>query len=344
VEDAAEPYSRLRRGIETVAGIRCRELSMTFVNRTSDFGPLQAGQDGRSDQPRAGVDAAAMIRAESFQELTASITEEDRALWCMMKPRARPSFTEALLDDLKRVQGLIGRVFDSQPTPPFDYGILGSDVAGVFNLGGDLALFVEHIRNGDRAALLDYGRACCDVVHANHTGYGRGLITIGLVEGDALGGGWESAASCDVLVAERRARFGLPEILFNLFPGMGAYSFLSRRVGPMKAEELILSGKVYTAEEMHALGLVDVLAEDGRGREAVRRHIAANRGKRNAHSALFKVRRRVDPVSLSELHDVVEIWVDTALALSEQDLKKMLRIAAAQDRLRDRARSPANAA
>jgi DSF synthase len=222
---------------------------------------------------------------------------------------------------------------------PFDYFVLGSNSPGAFNLGGDLALFVEKIRRGDREAMRQYAYACTEAVFANYTGYVPGLITIGLVEGDALGGGWEAALSCDVLVAERRARFGLPEILFNLFPGMGAYSFLSRRIGQVKAEEVIVSGKTYSAEEMHALGVVDVLAENGDGRRATRAYIAANRAKRNAHSAIYQVRRRVSPVTMAELRDVVDLWVDAAMALNDQDLRKMLRLAAAQDRFRNRATS-----
>ena len=64
---------------------------------------------------------------------------------------------------------------------------------------------------------------------------------------------WSSALSCDMLIAERQAKLGLPEVVFNLFPGMGAYTYLSRRIGSMKAEELIMSGRLYTAEEMLAL-------------------------------------------------------------------------------------------
>ncbi len=320
---------------------------MTFVNRTSDLQVPAADTflpDSTALVPAAPFDASTptpreLVANEVFSDLDVSVTDEDRAFWCMMKPRARPSFTVPLLKDLGQMQALIRRLFGEvapSTARPFDYFILGSNSPGVFNLGGDLELFVAKIRNGDREALRRYGHACSEAGHANYTGYGHGIITIGLIEGDALGGGWESAASCDVLVAERRARFGLPEILFNLFPGMGAYSFLSRRIGPLKAEELIMSGKIYSAEEMHAMGVVDVLAENGQGRQAVRAYIAANRGKRNAHSAIYKVRRRVNPVTVEELRDIVDIWVDAAMSLSEQDMRKMLRIAAAQDRFRDR--------
>ena len=69
------------------------------------------------------------------------------------------------------------------------------------------------------------------ILHRNMLGLGLPLITIALVQGEALGGGFESILSFDVVIAERDARFGLPEAMFGLFPGMGAHSFLSRRLG-----------------------------------------------------------------------------------------------------------------
>ena len=81
-----------------------------------------------------------------------------------------------------------------------------------------------------------------------------------------MGGGFECALSGNVLIAERGAKMGFPEILFNLFPGMGAMTLLGRKIGYSKAEKVILSGKLYTAEEMYELGVVDVLVEPGERR------------------------------------------------------------------------------
>jgi DSF synthase len=153
-----------------------------------------------------------------------------------------------------------------------------------------------------------------------------------LVQGDALGGGFETALSFDVVVAERSAKMGLPEILFNLFPGMGAYSFLSRRMDAMRAEKMIMGGQIFTAEQLHGMGLVDVLAEDGQGEAAVYDYIQKNAHRRNAHMAIYKTRRRVNPISYEELRDVVDIWVDAVFRLTPADLSKMARLTMAQDR------------
>ena len=63
------------------------------------------------------------------------------------------------------------------------------------------------------------------------TNFGLPIVTISLVRGNALGGGFEIALSGDVIIAERSAMMGFPEILFNCFPGMGAFQTLSSRVG-----------------------------------------------------------------------------------------------------------------
>lgn len=285
------------------------------------------------------ITPAAIVAGQRFASLDVRLTEEDRAFWCFMRPRERPSFTRELLTDLAQMQRLIGDLFAAAPKgapAPFDYFVLGSRSDGVFNLGGDLTLFAEKIRRGEREPLRQYAHACVTSGYANHTGYGQGVITIALIQGDALGGGLEAALSCDMLIAERHAKFGLPEIVFNLFPGMGAYTYLSRRIGMMKAEELIMSGRIYTAEEMLALGAIDMVVDTGTGERAVREHIARNRSRQTAQSAIYKVRRRVSPVSLDELRDITDLWVETAMNLTEQDLGKMCRIAAAQDRFRAR--------
>lgn len=208
--------------------------------------------------------------------------------------------------------------------------VLASDAPGAFNLGGDLALFSQLIRAGDREGLLDYARKCIDGVHLLHDGLGGGVRSIALVQGDALGGGMELALACQVIVAEEGTELGLPEVLFGLFPGMGAYSFLSRRVSPQLAERLILEGRILPAEELQRMGVVDVLAPKGEGERVVRELIQQEQRAPQAHLALNRVRRVANPVTREELMAITGIWVDAALALGDRSLRMMERIVKAQ--------------
>tara|TARA_A100001037_G_scaffold266354_1_gene258452 strand:+ start:38 stop:517 length:480 start_codon:yes stop_codon:yes gene_type:complete len=146
-----------------------------------------------------------------------------------------------------------------------------------------------------------------------------------------LGAGFEAALSCDVIVAERGIKVGFPEVLFNMFPGMGAMSFLSRRIPPSLAERMITTGKLYSAEELQELGLIDYLVDAGKAGERLPALLRALRKSRGTRVALARARARVSAISLEELEDISDIWVDTALQLPESDLVKVERLLLAQN-------------
>lgn len=277
-------------------------------------------------------------RIGAYQEIDISVDEADGVLWCYMAPKDRPSVTPLMAEESLDLQASVRALyeeFDGVQDWPFRYMIWGSRVPGVFNLGGDLRLFAELIRAGDRDSLSTYAKNCIRVVYENYTSLDLPLITVSLVEGDALGGGFEAAVSGDVVLAERGAKFGLPEVLFNLFPGMGAYSIIARRTDAKTAERLILSGRVYGAEDLYEMGLVDVLVDDGQAHESLFDYIQQNRARFRSHLSIYRAGRLVNPLTYRELDEVADMWVDTALALSESDLKRMERLAAAQDRRRN---------
>lgn len=307
---------------------------MTFIRITSD--PATPGDipDARSS---AMSEAARAISDIGYDNLRLDIDTLNATCWCFMDPVDKPSYTHELMHDISRMQTAITRTFANLPGPgqaaaPFSWFVMASAVPGIYNLGGDLGHFAQRIRSGDLEAMRHYGHVAVEAIHRNAVAFDSPVVTMALVQGDALGGGFEHALSFDLIVAERSAKMGLPEVLFNMFPGMGAYSFLSRRMDRNRAEALILSGRVHTAEELHEMGVVDVLAEDGQGQRAVLDYIARHGRKQNAHQAVYKARRRVNPVTLDELIDVVDIWAEAALNLTEADLRKMDRLCAAQNR------------
>jgi DSF synthase len=276
-----------------------------------------------------------LARFGNLSQLELTFDDQDKILWCLMNPAVRPCFTLSLAREIRTLQRGVQQLFREQPTgaeAPFRYMVWSSKIAGIFNLGGDLQSFVELIRERDREQLLEYATTCVDTVYLNSVNFEVPLITVSLVRGDALGGGFEAALSSNLVIAERGAKFGFPEMLFNLFPGMGAYSLIARRVGGAQAERMIFSGRIYGAEELYELGLVDVLADDGKGDEAVIEYIDQFGRRHSSHRAVYNVRRRVNPMTYEELVDVTRSWVESALALDESDLRRMERLARAQDR------------
>jgi DSF synthase len=247
------------------------------------------------------------------------------------QPGVRPCFRTALMDDMWSYLTSITLREGQREPGRLRHVVLASDAAA-FNLGGDLELFSRLIRDNDREHLLAYARRCIDGVHHLHNGLGGDVRTIALVQGDALGGGMELALACHTIVAEEGVGMGLPEVLFGLFPGMGAYSFLCKRVAPQLAEKLILGGEIHSSEEMFRLGIVDVLVPKGMGEMAVQDIIRQQQRSPHAHLALNAVRSIAQPVGYDELMGITEVWVDTALALGERSLKTMDRIVRAQTR------------
>lgn len=297
--------------------------------------PTPAAPAPKSSSGQAQGDPANLL----LPYIDVKLDFEQKIYWAAMRPSQHPMITMELLRDMMCVQESVRAIMEEgnrEQCRHLEYFVAASQTPGVYNFGGNLAYFADCIRRRDYDGLREYAYACIDVVYGNAMAFHTPLITIALVQGDALGGGFECALSFDVLVAEKSAKMGLPEVLFNLFPGMGAYSFLSRKIGMAAAEKLIMSGAVYTAEELHRLGVVDVLAEDGQGENAVRDYIARNRRKHNAHKAIYRSKRRIDPLKYEELRDVVDIWLDAAMNLGDQDLRKMVRLVSAQERRTDR--------
>ena len=258
-------------------------------------------------------------------------------IWGYFKPRGTACFSLGLLKDiLAHDQELVTngcRLALDGTDHAANYYVTSSRVPRVFNLGGDLALFVLLIKARDRDALAHYAKLCIDNMYPRTQSFFSPTLTkIALVQGDALGGGFECALASDVIVAEESAQLGFPEILFNLFPGMGAYSLLARRIGMRAADELILSGRILPAAKLHEMGVIDVLAKDGEGPTAVRQWIARNAKHRNGIQAAFRAKRCVNPVTRAEMDAITDVWVDAAFRLADRDLKMMGRIVRAQMR------------
>jgi DSF synthase len=270
----------------------------------------------------------------TLPELDAVLDHNAKIYWLYMRPEGCPSFTFGLVRDVKAAIDHLGQLFANSldGEAPARYTVMASRMPGIFNLGGDLRNFANLIRNKDAAMLSRYGRACTEAQYERSIKMNLPVISISLVQGDALGGGFECALADDLIIAEKSAKFGLPECLFSLYPGMGALSFLTRKIGAAQAEKMVFSGKIYTAAEMHEMGVVDVLAEDGMGEQKVYDFVEKNERSFASRRAVYAARQVINPITRAELDRIVDLWVDAALSLGPTDLRVMERLAAAQDR------------
>ncbi|PBJ83039.1 enoyl-CoA hydratase [Lysobacteraceae bacterium NML93-0399] len=294
-----------------------------------------------------------LLHGASTAALATIRTEHDASNdshWCFMHaqqafsdPTYRACFSPLLLRELRLfARQTIDAIATRAAVEPghVSHIVLGSD-AHVFNLGGDLKLFASLIRDRNRDGLLHYASECVDNIHLLHTRLHRNAHTVALLEGDALGGGLELALACQTIVAESGVQMGFPEVLFGLFPGMGAYSLLVQKVSPKVAEDMMLNGRMYSSDELHAMGIVDVLVPKGEGTRAVHEVIRQNRRIAAARLALHEVREGAHPVTHDELMRITRIWVDTALHLGDRQLRTMERLVRAQLRRPEATDAPA---
>lgn len=312
------------------------EAGTALATPPAPYAPVGTPGDSTWIEARAQTEQPAWLEAAGeLRELEVTFDARRRILWWFMLPQGRPSFTPGLLKDMYRFGDSLQSAISAaagQDEELVRYMVLGSHIPGIFNLGGDLSLFQKMIRSKDREGLRRYAHACAEGQYRIAVKLDEPICTVALVQGDALGGGFEAALAHDVIIAERSATFGLPEVLFGLFPGMGAYTFLSRRIGPVAAERMILSGRIFSAEELHEKGLVDAVVDDGAGIEAVYETVGKFERTWRTRRALIEARRIAGEVSREELLGIVDVWVDMAMSLDARNLRKMEHLAKAQER------------
>ena len=194
---------------------------MTIVTKT----PLSTNHVNAAFDPRTrrfadetyidGATALATARPEAFSEgepnelalgeFDAVLDANAKIYWLYMRPAGRPIMTPGLLSDAMTALDHLAQLFAESPeAPPARYTVMASRVPGIFNLGGDLRLFADLIRDKNRVMLEKYARACIEPQYIRSIKMNLPVISISLVQGDALGGGFECALADDLIIAEQQ--------------------------------------------------------------------------------------------------------------------------------------------
>ncbi|HQR03542.1 MAG: enoyl-CoA hydratase/isomerase family protein [Proteobacteria bacterium] len=211
-----------------------------------------------------------------------------------------------------------------------NYVVLRSEHPEFFSMGGDLTHFHERILAQDWDTLYAYSKYCLDTLYAWATALNGSATTISLVQGRALGGGFETALAADHIIAEEHSEFGFPEIMFGMFPCTGGMSLLARRIGAFQAEKMLTNAKMYSAQELLALGVIDEVCERGAGELAVEAFVKRHQRHREARLMVQRSRQRVSPLDYDEMHQVVHDWVLVAQRLTPEELRTMEMLAQLQ--------------
>src|SRR5438309_2729565 len=134
--------------------------------------------------------------------------------------------------------------------------IIASAKKSIFVAGADLKTLLQEAQGGDMRAFIAHGQQVLNRLAALK------IPTVAAIHGASAGGGYEITLACDWRMAsdDPATRIGLPETTLGLIPAWGGSTRLPRLIGPEKAAEVILKGKLYRAQEALPLGLVDEIA------------------------------------------------------------------------------------
>lgn len=248
----------------------------------------------------------------------------EQVLWITLHRDAATGLQNFTPDLVQEFRSLVEDLHDDRqrrPLPP--YAVVQSADPDYFSMGGDLRFFRGCIQRGDAATLREYSMRCLDLLLSWNGKLKDTTTSVSLVQGRALGGGFEMALSTDYLIAEAHSTFGFPEIMFGLFPCTGAMGLLASRIGPRNAERMMTNKKIYGAAELYEMGLVDEICPTGQGELAVERFIANHASRMKARLKVQQSRFRHETLAHAEGVRVVEDWVETAMCLSPEELRSM---------------------
>jgi len=187
--------------------------------------------------------------------------------------------------------------------------IIYSQLKSGFSAGGDLREMYARLREPSPAerspGLRDSLERCHRRLNAIDT---SPLVTIAAVHGVCFGSGFELALSCDLIIADKMARFCFPELRLGLIPGGGGIPRLKRDVSNSFVRDLLLTGRSINANRALSAGLVSQVAAEGQALH-VARSIAAQIKKFDA-AARIAAKRFIKPIPCDELNREMEIFSD----------------------------------
>jgi enoyl-CoA hydratase/carnithine racemase len=134
------------------------------------------------------------------------------------------------------------------------------------------------------------------------------FVTIAAVHGVCFGGGLELALACDIIIADKMARFAFPELRLGLIPGFGGIPRLKRDLGNAFIRDLLLTGRSVNATRAHAIGLVAQLAAEGEARKIA--HATAAQVMKFDAATRAAAKKFIKPIPHDELRREINLFCE----------------------------------
>ncbi len=187
--------------------------------------------------------------------------------------------------------------------------IISSARKSVFSAGGDLRELYHQAASVPEKERLKGIRNFLERIHAVMNAIDAApFVTIAAVHGACLGGGLELALACDIIIADKMARFAFPELRLGFIPGFGGIPRLKRDLGNAVVRDLLFTGRTINATRAHAVGLVAQLAGEGEAL-AIARSTAAQVAKYDP-VARAAAKEFMKPIRHEELRREIDIFCE----------------------------------
>ena len=187
--------------------------------------------------------------------------------------------------------------------------IIHSELSSGFCAGADLRELYQRSQSMEKAQALQGVRDFLERIHRVLNRIDASpLTTIAAVNGVTFGGGFELALVCDLIVADKMARFAFPELRLGLIPGFGGIPRLKRDLGNSIVRDLLLTGRSFNATKAQQIGLVSQIVSEGESLRAARA-TAAQIGKFDRHTAAT-AKQFIKPIPHEGLLREIEIFCD----------------------------------
>ena len=210
----------------------------------------------------------------------------------------------AMLEELEVFVGALGAL-----APETSSCIIYSARKSVFSAGGDLRELYRQAVSVPEKERPKGIRSFLERIHSVMNALDAApFVTIAAVHGACLGGGLELTLTCDIIIADKMARFAFPELRLGFIPGFGGIPRLKRDLGNAVVRDLLFTGRTLNATRAHAVGLVAQLAGEGESLR-IARSTAAQVMKYDP-VARGAVKEFMKPIPHEELQDEIEIFCD----------------------------------
>jgi enoyl-CoA hydratase/carnithine racemase len=187
--------------------------------------------------------------------------------------------------------------------------IICSELKSGFCAGADLRELYQRSQDMEKSEAVRGVRDFLERIHhVLNTVDAAPLTTIAAVHGVTFGGGFELALACDLIIADKTARFCFPELRLGLIPGFGGIPRLKRDVGNAVVRDLLLTGRSFNASKAQQVGLVSQVVAEGEALRAARA-TAAQLAKFDRHTAAT-AKQFIKPIPYEELRREIDIFCE----------------------------------